>query len=332
MVKLRIISDIHFDSELNGLEKNSKKEYNHSPFGSYFGKELKKEKDCITLIAGDLSSSIFNTQSFLNYFFNNQIVFFVMGNHDGIYQKTDNTIYELKKQWQDTFPKTHALWHCLENDWMWIPNSNEQVAIIGSTFYTDYEYTTFTVDTYNTYQENICKKLSLFGYGGIKHTPIKRLTKRKIIDENLLLAEEYLNDFKWGKETKYTSLTPQTYLKLHKLAKEKIIQCYNEIISINPNAKIILMTHHCLSKKCIDDKYSKSLLNASYTSNLEKWLCDTMPNLRLVIAGHVHCRKDFVFGKDKKRYIINACGYIPRNEPFIKPKFNPNLIINTEDL
>ena len=334
MVKLRIISDIHFDGGLNGLAKNTRKTYNHSPFGSYFGKNLKKEKNCVTLIAGDLASSINNTQGFLEYFFPNQPVFFVMGNHDGIYQVTDKTIYELKEEWTNTFSKDHLFWHCLENNWMWIPGTNDQVAIIGSTFYTNYEYTTFTVDSFNEYKKRWDTLLQLYGFCGKddNYKPIKKLTKRKIISENLLLASERLNDFQWGKETKYTKLTPETYLKLHNIAKEQILRCYNEILAINKNAKVILMTHHCLSPKCIDEKYTNSLSNASYVSDLEKWLCKEMPNLRLIISGHVHCRKDFIFGKDKKRYIINACGYIPRNEPFNKPKFNPNFIIDTEEL
>ena len=78
-------------------------------------------------------------------------------------------------------------------------------------------------------------------------------------------------------------------------------------------------------------EYVKSKINASYVSNLEDWI-DTMPNIRLVLSGHVHCRKDLTIGKNNTRYIINACGYIPRNEPFKAPKFNPNLIIDTNNL
>ena len=55
--------------------------------------------------------------------------------------------------------------------------------------------------------------------------------------------------------------------------------------------------------------------------------------ITLVISGHVHCRKDFVFGNNK-RYIINAMGYCAYGEPFKENdvKFNPNLIIDTDDL
>lgn len=330
MPKINIISDIHFDSGLNGKEENSTKSAKRTPFGAYFNKNL-QQLDCdVTLIAGDLASSLKNTELFLNTFYENKNVIFIDGNHL-VYNKENKSIYQLKDELRKAFPKNHMFWHYLENDWMWIPNSDKQVAIIGSTFYTDYEYTKFTVDTYNDYKKAVCDSINLFKYGNIQYTPVKKLTKKMIINENLLLAEDTLNDFYWGKETDTTKLTPQTYLKLHKIAKEKIIQCYNEIITSNPNAKVILMTHHCLSEKCIDEKYINSRSNANYVSNLEKWLCNTMPNLRLVISGHVHCRKDFYFGKDNKRYILNPCGYIYRCEPFISPKFNPILTLNTNE-
>ena len=92
------------------------------------------------------------------------------------------------------------------------------------------------------------------------------------------------------------------------------------------------MTHHCLSPKCISERYKKGLLNASYTSNLENWVDKQLPGVKLVISGHVHNRCDFTFGKRKVRYIVNPCGYIPYDEPFNEPKFNPNLIIDTSEL
>jgi hypothetical protein len=57
-----------------------------------------------------------------------------------------------------------------------------------------------------------------------------------------------------------------------------------------------------------------------------------MPSIKLVISGHVHNRCDFTFGKNKTRYIVNPCGYIPYNEDKNDPSFNPNLIIDTEKL
>ena len=148
----------------------------------------------------------------------------------------------------------------------------------------------------------------------------------------MLVAKESLNDFKWGWETPSRNITPNLYLELHNKAKEEVKRCYNEILAINPKCKIILLTHHCLSPQCIDDTYKHHKANASYVSDLEDWV-NEFDNIKLVISGHVHCRKDFVFGNNK-RYIINAMGYCAYGEPFKENdvKFNPNLIIDTDDL
>ncbi len=333
MVKLRIISDTHFDTGINGLDYN-KKGIRHSSFGHYFYKSLLQDFDGITLIAGDLASSVKNTNLFLEGFFKDKPVIFIQGNHS-YYQKTTKSIYEITQELRETFPITHAFWKFLENEWIWIPGTNNQVAIIGSCFYTDYKYKTFTLESYNEYKKswhNVLKAWRCIPVNE-EYIPTKRLTAKKILDENIILAEDGLNDFKWGKDENGIKITPHVYIKLNNLAKEKIKDCYNEILSYNPNAKVILMTHHALSPKCIDERFKNSNLNASYVSDLEKWLEKEFPNLRLIISGHLHTRKDFVFSKDKKRYVINACGYIKYDEPFKGDiKFNPNFIIDTDDL
>lgn len=292
MVKLRIISDLHYDTGINR---------------ELFNEKFKKSKDTITLIAGDLASSVELSQEFLEKYFKNQQVIFIGGNHM-VYQKGMKTIYEINEDYKKAFPITHAYWKYLSNDWIWIPGTDNQVAIIGSIFFTDYEYSNWTSESFNEQQ------------------------RTWNIRENQLIAQGSLNDFVWGYEAPGQHLTPYTYRELHLEAKKEVLKCYKEIIKQNPDAKVILMTHHCLSSKCIDDEYINSRSNVSYVSELENWLCEEMPNLRLVISGHVHCRKDFTFGKDNKRYVINAFGYIPHNEPAKKIPFNANFIIRTNKL
>ena len=103
------------------------------------------------------------------------------------------------------------------------------------------------------------------------------------------------------------------------------------IFTLSKRSKLVIYAISSIERPLYFDEYVKSKINASYVSNLEDWI-DTMPNIRLVLSGHVHCRKDLIIGKNNTRYIINACGYIPRNEPFKAPKFNPNLIIDTNNL
>lgn len=321
MTKLRIISDLHYDEGINKYEA----------FDELIGQKFKEEPDCITLIAGDLAASLQNKKEFLEKYFKDQIVLFTGGNHD-VYIKGLKTIYEIDEDHRKEFPLTHSFWKYLNNDWVWLLGTNNSVAIIGSTFYTDYKYTNWTVDSFNEYQEAWARMSNAYGIY-TEYTDVTDLSVDRIIKENQLIAQNSLNDFYWGYEEPGKHLTPYTYRELHLEAKIDILRCYKEITKQNPMAKVILLTHHGLSAKCIDDAYLGDKGNASYVSDLENWLEENMPNLRLVISGHVHCRKDFNFGKDNKRYIINACGYLPYNQPFKKkPEFNPNFIIRTEDL
>lgn len=334
MVKIRLISDLHFTGGINGPDCD--KTYKQSGLYHYFGKKLQQETDCVTLIAGDILEGFNKHSDFFNSFFPNQHVIFVEGNHS-VYIRDKYTIDEIKQELKKQFPITHCYYHYLENDWMWIPGCNNEVAVIGSTFYTDYQYNVFgDVNEYNAHQRSLNAMSLLYGLPMLEHKLAKRLSKKMILHENLFLARMRLNDFKWGNIydnnlKRIRNLDPEDYLKMHNEAKLKIENAYNEILKFNPNAKIILMTHHCLSHKCIDKQYNKSKANASYVSKLDSWI-DTMPNIKLVFSGHVHCRKDFKFGKNKTRYIINACGYIPYQEPFKPKKFNPNLIIDTNNL
>ena len=330
MAKIRIISDIHFDNGINSRDKDSFTK--DSLFYDKYYNALNNEKADVTLIAGDLAACLNNYNDFLHTFFENKNCIFVGGNHD-VYQKTDKTIYEIKEELKRAFPLDHAYWHYLDNDWMWIPNAKTEVAVIGSTLYTDYAYNPFTVETYNKRQLKMHTFMTWHGLNPGEYVPVQKLTKSLVKKENMLTAAEYLNDFRWGYEKRYKNITPDTYLKLNKLAKKRIIECYNEILKINPDAKIILLTHHCLSPKCIDECYKNSILNASYISDDEKFV-EKLSSIKLVISGHVHCRKDFTFGKNHIRYIINACGYIPRGEDYRNKNdfFNPNLILDTEEL
>jgi len=319
MTKLRIISDLHYDKGLN------KSDY----FDEKYKNFLKTNVD-VTLIAGDLAGELENEKEFLEKYFTNQQVIFTEGNHM-VYCKASKTIYELEEERKQEFPLTHLFWKYLNNNWCWIPGTNESVAIVGSIFYTDYEYSNWTTESFNEQQKAWNNWMSAYGFRS-EYEEITDLSIDRIIQENQLIAQIHMNDFQWGYSAPGQHLTPYIYRELHLKSKKEVIRCYNEIIEKNQNAKVILMTHHCLSPKCIDEKYMHNSSNSSFVSDLENWLCENMPNLRLVISGHVHCRKDFLFGNDNKRYIINACGYMPYNEPFKQPEFNPNLIIDTDNL
>lgn len=328
MTKLRIISDLHYTRGINGPDLD--KTYETSGLWENFAKELKEPVD-YTLIAGDACAGIDDHVELLQSFFPNQKVIFIDGNHVIYYTINDYfrpILSEVKQELRQKFPKTHLFWNYLENDWMWI---DKNTAVIGSTFYTDYSYCDLTLQEMNDVVKAWDAWASLYGLPS-KYVPITKLTKKAIREETMFEAIRGLNDFQWGNESKRKRLSPNYYLKLHRKAKKEVKRCHEEITAINPNANIILMTHHCLSPQCVSKKYKKALMNASYVSDLEKWVDKELPRVKLVISGHVHNRCDFTFGKRNIRYIVNPCGYLNYNEPFNEPKFNPNLIIDTEEL
>lgn len=329
MTKLRIISDLHYTSGINGPDYD--KTYKQSGLWHYFGKKFQEPID-YTLIAGDICEGIDKHKEFLEAFFPNQKVIFIDGNHICYFRPKDGpipTLSEIKEKLKNKFPITHLLWHYLENDWFQL---DDNTYVIGSTFYTDYNYCDLTLEEMNEHKKAWDNCASLWLGGNNEFIPYDKLTNDIIRSETMFLASDRMNDFRWGYEIKGLHLTPQYYRQLHKLAKKEVKRCHDEILSKNPNAKIILMTHHCLSPKTISEKYRKGLMNASYTSDLEKWIDKELLGIKLVISGHVHNRCDFTFGKRKVRYIVNPCGYINYHEPFDEPKFNPNLIIDTKDL
>lgn len=327
MTKIRIMSDLHYSHGLNGPDYD--KTYKGSGLYHYFGKKFEEVDDCVNLIAGDICEGVNNHKEFLESFFPHTKTIFIDGNHL-VYEEGHPVLSSLKQGLKDMFPKDHLLYNYLENDWIWIPQTD--VAVIGSTFYTDYSYCDLTLDELNEKVKAWNAWMNCYGLDVDPDNGYKKLTKSIIRKEAMIAATSYLNDFRWGNENKLTRLSPEYYLKLHKLAKKEIKRCHDEILSINSDAKIILMTHHCLSPKCILDKYKKSLINASYVSDLEKWVDKELTGVKLVVSGHVHNRCDFNFGKRNVRYILNPCGYIRPNEPFETPKFNPNLIIDTNEL
>lgn len=329
MVKLRIMSDLHYTAGINGRSLNETIE--ESCLWKCLNENLNKNNEYITLIAGDICEGLKNHIELLEGFFPNQQVIFIDGNHVVYFRQNDGSkpiLSEIKNELKKQFPIDHLFWHYLENNWMWL---DSETAIIGSTFYTDYEYCDLTLEEINEIQKQYDVWSLLYGLPH-RSEPLKKLTKRNIRRECMIEASVRLNDFKWGKENNVHYLSPEYYLKLHKLAKKEVKRCHDEICALNPNTKIILMTHHCLSPKCISEEYKKGLMNASYTSDLEKWVDDELNNVKLVISGHVHNRNDFTFGKRNVRYICNPCGYIPYQENTKGVAFNPNFIIDTNDL
>lgn len=318
-MKIRILSDVHYDKGING----------NGIFDEEY--EGKFEPADVNLLAGDIAVTPEQTEEFLKKYIPNQLTYIIGGNHIE-YRPDYKTHNEIINEYEKVFPINHLFYRFLENDYQFIPGTNDSVAVIGSIFYTDYKFCSYSVEKYNKRQEAWNIMMHSYGLHTTPIEPVKKLTKELIIQENMLSASSGMNDFKWGYYTKTRHLSPEDYLRFHKLAKKKVLESYKRIMEINPKAKVILLTHHCLSANCISKKYKESIINSSFVSDLEKWIDTKMPNIRLVVSGHIHSRFDFTFGKNNIRYICNPVGYIPREENIKDKPFDPNLMIDTNDL
>lgn len=325
MVQLRIISDIHFDSGLNA-----------NPDGDKVFGEIKHIKNEVNLLAGDIAATPGQVKAFLKkYIGKDNETFFISGNHD-VYNYARKDINELKGDLKKEYSKNEH-WHYLNNDWAWVPYTDNQIAIIGSPFYTDYGYNCFkTVEERNIFAN------TNFDRGTIILNPktINEFTPEQTISDNMEIASAYLNDFYWGriydKENKgLRRLRPSDYLEMNKEAYKKILECYKEIIVNNPKGRVILMTHHPLTPLCLSEEYEHSFLNSSYVSDVVDELLMKMPNLFLIISGHVHNRASFDLINPRRKivkYILNPCGYIRRDENKEGIPFDINFIIDTDEL
>lgn len=118
-------------------------------------------------------------------------------------------------------------------------------------------------------------------------------------------APRYMNDYAWGYEYNDGTLTGLWSRNILSRNQESF-NYIKEIVKKFPNKKIIVLTHHCPSARCADDKYRGAKSNTYYMSNYENFILDN-PNIVAWICGHVHTKKDFMIGNC--RVIVNAIGY-----------------------
>lgn len=140
------------------------------------------------------------------------------------------------------------------------------------------------------------------------------------VKDNMKLASKGLNDFRWGQieeNGKFVKLEPRHYLAMFKESFDFIKHTLKKF----KKKKCVLITHHCVSPLQLDPKYFTSSLNASFVSDLTKFI-EKQKNLALVVTGHTHASSDIMIGNT--RVICNPYGY-RESEPNLN--FNPNLIV-----
>ena len=276
-MKIRIISDIH---------RSINKAF-----------PLALEDNCdYTLVAGDLGPDFRKNAEWLRA--NVRRGAFVSGNHDAY--TYDATIDEVKAFYHREFP--------LESDITYLDSSVKVVSkeiapgilLVGDVLYTDYALPVSESE--------------------------RKMRKAQVVEANIHRAEPkfhgtYMNDFNYyTKSDKYATgwevdhardgryhIRPRHYLDHFR----KAFRSITKVIEANPDKQVILMTHHCLSPRCIARKVSNDELNASYVSDKEKWI-EAHPNIKLVVSGHVHNRNVFHVGG--ALYVLNPLGYVPWGE------------------
>ena len=160
----------------------------------------------------------------------------------------------------------------------------------------------------------------------------KEFSIKDYVNYNKNIARRCMNDFHYGRmpeinpiTKEYRYMTPDDCEKFHKESKKYIKFAYNKIIEKNPNATIILMTHHPFTKKCESVKYHGEPLNAAFISDEDKWL-KQFPNIKYLHCGHVHQR--FFTKLSDKQIICNPMGYLYYYENIQDIPFNINYLLD----
>ncbi|GHS85124.1 hypothetical protein FACS1894103_6400 [Campylobacterota bacterium] len=87
--------------------------------------------------------------------------------------------------------------------------------------------------------------------------------------------------------------------------------------------KMVLITHHGVSPQALDPRFKNDDLNASFISDLESYITTHLPQLNLIVHGHIHHRCSYKIGHI--RVECNPCGYIDLREGWHKHSWNKDL-------
>lgn len=339
-MKIRFISDIHY--YLNS-------EHGTSELLNIFAS--KKPAD-ITLIAGDGSAEISEMEKLLDTYFKEEKVVFVNGNHC-VYFRPGKPIQDITQEYKDKF---NGQWKFLENDYIWL---NNDIAVIGCIGWTNFEYGHETKSQYvreiereKQYREKhkFVDTGKLFGKGtefdrgvqpvihcgpDLPDDPAKEYdelqmgNKESYRGRRMKDAIRNMNDYNYGQirreDGSIDILRPQDTYNMHKESLKAIKRCYKEIITKNPNATIILMTHHPFTKKCESARYRGNTLNAAFMSEHDKWL-KHFKNIKYYHCGHVHQRYFKKLGHIN--IICNPMGYLYYYENIQDKPFDINYILD----
>ena len=171
----------------------------------------------------------------------------------------------------------------------------------------------FPLDSDLSFLQNTYKKVgSVIIFGATLWTDCRYYGVKMI--EGL---RRHMNDYRYGKYEDngiIRNLQPEdTINEFH-----KSLKLLEELCDKYPQEKIVVLTHHCPSKKCISPYYRHGEINQGYVSHLESFI-ESHGNIACWICGHSHYQTKFDI--DGCKVVMNCRGYVSHGEDY---KFKPN--------
>lgn len=121
--------------------------------------------------------------------------------------------------------------------------------------------------------------------------------------QQMLCAQQCLADFKYiVKDHKQTYATPDDFIESHHNQLELIKQSLADFKS----KKVILCTHHALSRKSVMDKYKSYPTNGAFVNDCDELF---MQHSNIKYALHGHCHDAFKYKINKAIIKCNPLGY-----------------------
>lgn len=314
-MKIRLISDLHID------------------VNDTYGVSI-PDNDVFTLIAGDICGTVDNTIEWVKN--NVKRGAFCAGNHivynpkvreykETMHYDKIEPIETLKQRLHEAFPLDSDITFFDDDVGVLAKEICDGVLLVADVAYTDYKLRIKGVNPTGDYKRNMWMSEPKFGRGSYLNDFVYGFTKRKMYDKEPWDGP----DLRYGTPRGLWQLRPKYYRNHHNRVWRKITQ----IVESNPNKNIILMTHHCISKKCISAEYVDDALNASYVSNKDAWI-RKHPNIKLILSGHVHHRAHFKVGETL--YVLNPLGYCRDTMKQFNPETNkmemwtPHCFVDTD--
>ena len=239
---------------------------------------------------------------------------FVAGNHI-VYNGLDKTVEELKADCAHDFPPDADV-SFLDATTGVMAKDVDGTLFVGTTLYTDYRLPVgrfIRVDDIVRRNMNVANPM--FGGGGMNDFIFGRAGNDHVVDDGV---DTMVDD----RGRRY--LSPKDYLDWFDMSIGRIA----EIAEANKDRDIVVVTHHCPSRKCIGAEYVDSDLNASYVSELDGFI-ESHPQIRCWVCGHVHHRDTFKIGDC--RVVMNPLGYC-RHGQFLGHgwDWSPNVFVDTK--